>query len=438
MAKDGANSAAVTKTDYLSLATFVAGKDNSRLLSKDRHSENLRAAAQQFENRDYVGAYECAKPVYDKVVANMQRVLARNVDFEANKLAKELRKPVAVAKQNVLSMRAHAQQVIDQFDRIMKDLEGRALVRHHLKKGRPAVAQIDEESPLPQPLPAEGRGANHGVSLAEGRGANEGSLDAEPTTLNSTSETHIDVTPVVDSPVAEPATVPAAERLRYRKVPYAVPEKGTVYEVRDQSGKDRVVRVISKSPDGALLQVEKLKDGVPSNRPFEVAVESLARLAAKGLCRVLVPVGESEQEVTADPSAEADSPEEKPPTDALMRIDIQNFGRCCADIVRADLKFSTQLIKDVGDGPFRAGKYEQAFLTFEQLAIGFNSAVTASRREIADGRRQLTAEKGNLSGKEIQERTAAFIRSEQLIHTAEREFSTILEGLRMYLRAEQG
>jgi hypothetical protein len=48
------------------------------------------------------------------------------------------------------------------------------------------------------------------------------------------------------------------------------------------------------------------------------------------------------------------------------------------------------------------------------------------------------ARKGNLSGKEIQERTAAFIRSEQLIHTAEREFSTILEGLRMYLRAEQG
>jgi hypothetical protein len=122
----------------------------------------------------------------------------------------------------------------------------------------------------------------------------------------------------------------------------------------------------------------------------------------------------------------------------MMRIDSQNFGRCCADIVRANLNFSTQLIKDVGDGPFRAGKYEQAFLNFEQLAIGFNSAVGASRREIAEGRRQLTAEKGNLSGKEIQERTAAYIRHEQLIHTAEREFSTILEGLRMYLRAEQG
>ena len=121
-----------------------------------------------------------------------------------------------------------------------------------------------------------------------------------------------------------------------------------------------------------------------------------------------------------------------------MRLDSQNFGRCCGDIARAKINFSTQLIKDVGDGPFRAGKYEQAFLNFEQLAIGFNSAVAASRRAIEDGRRALTAEKGNLSGKEIQERTAAFVRNEQLIHTAEREFSTILEGLRMYLRANQG
>ena len=127
-----------------------------------------------------------------------------------------------------------------------------------------------------------------------------------------------------------------------------------------------------------------------------------------------------------------------PNPNVTMRLDIQNFGRCCADIARANIRFDTQLIKDVGDGPFRAGNYEQAFLTFEQLAVGYTSAVSASRRAIADGRRALTAEKGNLSGKEIQERTAAFIRTEQLIHTAEREFSTILEGLRMYLRAQQG
>jgi hypothetical protein len=124
-------------------------------------------------------------------------------------------------------------------------------------------------------------------------------------------------------------------------------------------------------------------------------------------------------------------------TNVTMRIDSQNFGRCCADIVRANIKFDTQLIKDIGDGPFRAGNYEQAFLTFEQIAISFTSAVANSRRVIADGRRALTAEKGKLSGKEIEERKAAFIRSEQLIQTAEREFSTILEGLRTYLRAQQ-
>ena len=95
-----------------------------------------------------------------------------------------------------------------------------------------------------------------------------------------------------------------------------------------------------------------------------------------------------------------------------------------------------RLIKDVADGPFRAGNYEQAFLMFEQLAVGFNSAVANSRRAIADGRRCSASEKGKLSGKEILERTAAFVRSENLIHTAEREFSTILEGLRMYLRVQ--
>ena len=130
------------------------------------------------------------------------------------------------------------------------------------------------------------------------------------------------------------------------------------------------------------------------------------------------------------PAADANSS-----SNVTMRLDIQNFGRCCGDIVRANIKFGTQPIKDVADGPFRAGNYEQAFLTFEQLAVGFNSAVANSRREIADGRRTLTSEKGKLSGKEIQDRTAAFVRSENLIHTAEREFATILEGLRMYLRA---
>jgi hypothetical protein len=160
-------------------------------------------------------------------------------------------------------------------------------------------------------------------------------------------------------------------------------------------------------------------------------VESLARQAAKGWCSLLVPIALAQPAEAAGNEPAAAEVAGNP----IMRLDIQNFGRCCSDIARANIQFDTQLIKDVGDGPFRAGQYEQAFLTFEQFAMGFTSAVATSRQKIAEGRRALNAEKGNLSGREIQERTAAFIRHEQLIHTAEREFSKILEGLRTYLRA---
>jgi hypothetical protein len=219
---------------------------------------------------------------------------------------------------------------------------------------------------------------------------------------------------------------------RFTRAPYTPPENGAFYTVRDKTSGERIIRVIGKSPDGTLIQVEPLKDGKPS-KPIQLAVESLARQAAKGWCSLLLPITGS-----VDAPAIVSRPESSNATaNVTMRLDIQNFSRCCADIVRANIKFDTQLIKDTGDGPFRAGNYEQAFLTFEQYALAFTSAVANSRRTIADGRRALTAEKGNLSGKEIQERTAAFIRNEQLIHTAEREFSTILEGLRMYLRALQ-
>jgi hypothetical protein len=232
--------------------------------------------------------------------------------------------------------------------------------------------------------------------------------------------------------VQTPFEVVSGDR-RYRKAPYSPPEKETLYSVRDKARGERIIRVIGKSPDGTLVQVETLEDGKASNRPIQLTVHSLARQAAKGWCSLLLPVTENEEA----PAAES-QPEDSNTANVTMRLDIQNFGRCCADIVRAGIKFDTQLIKDVGDGPFRAGHYEQAFLTFEQSAVGFTSAVTSSRRAIADGRRALTAEKGKLSGKEIQERNTAFIRSEQLIHTAEREFSKILEGLRMYLRSQHG
>src|SRR3954464_1165874 len=219
---------------------------------------------------------------------------------------------------------------------------------------------------------------------------------------------------------------------RYRKAPYRAPAEGVLYIVRDKSGSERVVQVKGTSDDGVMVELVTVEQGRPLEKIVRVPMDSLARQAAKGWCRLLVFIPESTTSKESENGSQSGGGPE-----IAMRIDSENFGRCCADIARANIRFSTQLIKDVGDGPFRAGDYEQAFLTFEQLSVGFNSAVGNRRREIAEGRRKLTAEKGKLSGKEIQERTAGFMRSEQLIHTAEREFATILEGLRMYLRAQQ-
>ena len=392
------NVQAITKNDYQSLVSFLEGREGAqRVQKKVPHAEAVRKAGEMYARREYVSAYESFKPAFDKVVSDMQRILARNTEFAANKLAQEQRKPLAVAKENILQMKAHAQQVMDQFNRLLQDLESKPLVRVHLKKGQSAIP--------PVPLPAD---------------------EAAPTTLGSASETQLDNNPCL------PTDVTSGGR-RYRKSPYAPPEMNALYCVRDKSSGERIIRIIGKSQDGALVQVETLEDGKSSNQPIQIPVDALARQAAKGWCNLLVPILEGEgPSVAASQSADSNTT-----PSASMRLDIQNFGRCCGDIVRANIKFGTQLIKDVGDGPFRAGNYEQAFLTFEQLAVCFTAAVVSSRRAIADGRRALTAEKGKLSGKEIQERTAAFIRSEQLIHTAEREFSTILEGLRMHLRAQQ-
>ena len=191
------------------------------------------------------------------------------------------------------------------------------------------------------------------------------------------------------------------------------------------------------TPDGQFVHVEILEVGISSKPPIRLAVESLARQAAKGWCSLMLPVTDKVEVAAA--SSEPDKPETpESATNAIMRLDIQNFSRCCADVVRANIKFDTQLIKDLCDGPFLRRKLRAVV-----------SHVRAIRRWIYVRRGEqppryrrrapaLTAEKGNLSGKEIQERTAAFVRSEQLINTAEREFTTILEGLRMYLRAKQG
>jgi hypothetical protein len=392
--KSGAQ--AVTPKEYFALASFLAGRDSvQRVHKKDAHGEALRTTGELVEKREYVAAYECLKPVYDKVVSDMQRILARNLEFEANKLSREQRTPLAVAKTNIQKMKAYAQQVIDQFDRLLHDLESKPLVRNHIKKGRPTGTA---DAP-----PTE---------------------EAQPTTLASADETRLDAVP------GRPLEIVSGDR-RYTKAPYAPPEMGTLYSVRDKAGRERIIRVIGKSPDGTLVQVETLEAAEPSKQPIQLTVDSLTRQAAKGWCSLLLPVAETEDAAAAADQAKAPNAA----ANTTMRLDSQNFGRCCAVIARAKINYSTQLIKDVGDGPFRAGHFEKAFLTFEQLAVGFTSAVASSRRAIADGRRALTAEKGKLSGKEIQERNAAFIRNEQQINAAEREFSTILEGLRMYLSA---
>jgi hypothetical protein len=386
----------VTTDDYRFLASLLEGRGLQRIQKKDPSGQALRAAGQMYDDREYAAAYDCFKPVYDKIAADMQRVLTRNLEFEANKLAKERQMPLTAAKENVQKMKAYAQQVIDQLDRLLRDLESKPLVRMHLKKrdrAVPADTPTDEESPA--------------------------------TVVSSTNETR------VDAAAPPPSEILSGGR-RYVKAPYAPPETGALYCVRDKVKGDRIIRIIGKRPDGAVVQVEVIRDGVPSKHPIDLAVDALASQAAKGWCSLLLRIDEKHEArgTAVQPSDSEASP------NAIMRLDIQNFGRCCADINRANIKFDTQQIRDVGDGPFRAGHYEQAFLTFEQFAVGFTSAVAGSRRSIADGRRALNAEKGNLSGKEIQERTAAFVRHEQLINTAEREFSKILEGLRTYLRAK--
>jgi hypothetical protein len=388
---------AITKQAYWRLAEFLEGKERmQRVHKKNPHGEALRQAGELYDTREYVAAYQCFEPVYDKVVGDMQRVVARNVEFAANKLAGEQRLSLAAAKEEIQNRKIHAQQVIDQFDRLLADLKSKPLVRVYLKKGQAGAARL---APVAEVAP--------------------------PTIVNDADETRLDAKPDLPSEIV-------IGEARYTKAPYAAPKKEALYLVRDKARGERVIRVIAQSPDGTQIQVESLEDGRPSKRPIQLAVESLARQADKGWCSLLVPI----REMDVAPLATQPAPTNLD-ANVTMRLDIQNFARCCADIVRANIRFDTQLIKDIGDGPFRAGNYEQAFLTFEQIALGFTSAVANSRRVIADGRRALIAEKGKLSGKEIEERKAAFIRSEHLIHTAEREFSTILEGLRTYLRAQQ-
>ncbi len=382
----------IAAADYFALATFLQRREQmQRGHKRDTHSEAVRTAGELYHNRDYVAAYESFKPVYDRISTDMQRVLARNIEIEAKKMAAEQGKSLAVAKENVQQMRAHAQQLSDQFERLRQELESKPLVRLHIKRGRIVVT----ETPKPQ--------------------------ESSPTTFSSGEETRVEAKP---SETLEFSVGPD----RYRKAPYDPPKIGNMYSVRDKSQAERIIRVIATSDDGAQVQVDILEEGA-AKKAITLTAESLARQAAKGWCHLLVPVATQAQASTKPrhPAARAIA------DGKTMRIDIQNFGRLCGTVAIANIKYNTQVIKDVADGSFRAGEYEKAFLTFEQLVTGFSSAINMGRQEISDGRRQLIADKGRLSGKEVQERTALLVRREQRIFSAEREFSAILEGLRMFM-----
>jgi hypothetical protein len=218
----------------------------------------------------------------------------------------------------------------------------------------------------------------------------------------------------------------------FEKEPYAPPEPGCLYSVRDKHQEERIVRVVDVSEDHRQVQVQVLEDGHVATAPIPVAVDALDRQAEIGWCNRLKPVAAHEEA----PEAESQPADSSGTATAEMGLDVQHFHRACAEIARANIQFDTHVIRDVGDGPFRTGDYEQAFQKFEQVAMMFSSAVANSRRAIADGRRDLAATKSKLNGREVQERTAGYARSEQLINLAAREVTTILEGLRQCAQAQ--
>jgi hypothetical protein len=103
---DKSSHQAVSKKDYQSLASVLEGKESlQRVHRKDPHGSTLRTAGELYENREYVAAYENFKPVYDRVVPDMQGFCARNAEVEATKLARQQQKSLAAAKESFASDR---------------------------------------------------------------------------------------------------------------------------------------------------------------------------------------------------------------------------------------------------------------------------------------------------------------------------------------------
>ena len=212
-----------------------------------------------YGNREFVSAYECFKPAYEKVVGDMQRVLARNIEFEANKLAQKQRVPIAAAKERVQNIRAHAQQVMDQFDRLMRDLESKPLVRAYIKKGGSATCR---------------RAASRRTASRWNR--------RRPLSIARMKRGW-------KPAMAAPVEVVCGES-RYVKAPYAPPEMGSLYSVRDKAKGERIIRVIAIDSDGGQIQVEILEEGNPSKAadsargrfPCQAGGQGLVQLACSG------------------------------------------------------------------------------------------------------------------------------------------------------------
>ena len=193
------------------------------MFKRDPNGEAVRTAGELYENREYVAAYESFKPAYDKVVADMQRVLARNIEFAANELAQKLRKPLAAAKENVQNM----QGARTAGDRPIR----KATARPGSQAARPALHK----------------------KRRKGRGCRT-PRQKKHRPPRSTAPMKRDWAP------ATPASLEIVSGdKRYKKAHYAPPERGTVYLVRDKAKGERIIRVISTSPDGTHVKSNSRK-----------------------------------------------------------------------------------------------------------------------------------------------------------------------------------
>src|SRR5262245_20802699 len=116
----------------------------------------------------------------------------------------------------------------------------------------------------------------------------------------------------------------------FEKEPYAPPEPGSMYSVRDKQKCERVVQVVDVSEDHKQVQVQVLEAGHVATKPIPVPVEALDRQAEVGWCNRLKSVEAHDD----TPDAESPTAPSNPSPTAEMGLDTQHFHRCCAEIAR--------------------------------------------------------------------------------------------------------